>query len=316
VQVAMLFPGQGSQAVGMGADLVEAYPEARDLFARADAASGLPLSRACFGGPLETLTETRYAQPALLVHSVAVLRVLEARGVAPAIVAGHSVGEYAALVAAGVLDFDAALRVVQRRGELMFESGRHEPGTMAAVMGLAIDAVEKVCAEVRDLGVCDLANLNAPDQVVISGSVAAVDAALPRLTAAGARMVKRLTVSGAFHSALMRGPGAELATTLAAIRFARARVPVIANVSGEPEQDGERLRDLLAQQIASPVRWVQSMHTLGRSWQGAVLEVGTGSVLRGLLRRIDRTRECVSLGDRATLEDWLHKNLPPAPPAG
>ena len=316
MQVAMLFPGQGSQAVGMGADLVSAYPEARDLFARADAASGLPLSRLCFTGPLETLTETRYAQPALLVHSVALLRGLESRGVRPVVVAGHSVGEYAALVAAGVLDFDAALRIVQRRGELMFESGRHEPGTMAAVIGLEPDAIEKVCAEVRRFGVCDLANLNAPDQVVISGSVAAVEAALPLLTAAGARMVKRLTVSGAFHSALMREPGAELATALDAFHFARARVPVIANVSGEPEQDGERLRDLLKQQIASPVRWVQSMRALRRSWQGPVLEVGAGSVLRGLLRRIDRDADCVALGDGAALEDWLHKNLPPAEPAG
>jgi len=312
----MLFPGQGSQAVGMGADLVEAYPEARDLFARADTLSGLPLSRLCFSGPLATLTETRYAQPALLVHSVAVLRVLESHRVHAAIVAGHSLGEYSALVAAGVLDFDAALRIVLRRGELMFDSGQRQPGTMAAVVGLDTDAVESVCAEVRDIGVCDLANLNAPDQVVISGAVEAVAAALPRLEAAGARMVKPLTVSGAFHSALMRRPGEQLASTLDEFRFDRARVPVVANVTGEPEQDGECLRDHLKRQIASPVRWVQSMRALRARWPGPVLEVGAGNVLRGLLRRIDRSADCASLGDRTALEDWLQKNLPPARTAG
>jgi len=316
VQVAMLFPGQGSQAVGMGADLVQSFPEARATFARADALLGYELSGLCFAGPLATLTETRHAQPALLVHSLAVWRVLGARGVEPVLVAGHSLGEYTALVAAGVLDFDTALGIVQRRGALMFESGVHEPGCMAAVVGLDLAAIERVCAEVRGLGVCEPANLNAPDQVVISGNVEAVEAALPRLQGAGARLVKRLPVSGAFHSALMRRAGEALAAHLDGCVFAPARVPVLANVTAEPEQDGDKLRGLLARQIVSPVRWADSMRALLARWRGAVLEVGAGNVLRGLLRRIEPSAHCVSLGTARDLEAWFEKNLPPGKPAG
>jgi [acyl-carrier-protein] S-malonyltransferase len=303
----MLFPGQGSQVVGMGADLAEAFPEARAVFARADAVLGYALSELCWRGPLETLTETRHAQPGLLVHSVAALRVLQARGVEPAVVAGHSLGEYSALVAAGVLEFEAALRLVRRRGELMFAAGIEEPGAMAAVVGLDAERVESACAASRRFGVCDLANLNAPDQIVISGAVPAVLDAMQRLEGLGAKLVKRLNVSGAFHSALMRRPAEELAADLQACRFADACVPVVANVTAAAETRGASLRELLERQIRVPVLWDASMRALRASHAGPLLEVGPGSVLRGLLRRIDRAAECEAVGERAGLESLLAK---------
>jgi [acyl-carrier-protein] S-malonyltransferase len=312
MRTAMLFPGQGSQLVGMGADLAAAFPAARQVFARADAVLGYELSTLAFAGPLAMLTETRHAQPALLVHSVAVLRVLQEHGVEAAIVAGHSLGEYAALVAAGVLDFEPALQLVQRRGELMFACGERLPGAMAAIVGLQAEAVEAACGAVRDRGVCDLANLNAPDQIVVSGDVQAVDAALPLLQAAGARLVKRLNVSGAFHSALMREPAAEFARHLDAVTFRAARIPVLTNVGGRAEQDAERLRAALRQQMAAPVRWHESMLALRTAWDGPVLEVGAGSVLRGLLRRAAPDLRCACIGTRADVESLLQKPLPPA----
>lgn len=302
MQFAMVFPGQGSQAVGMGADLFEHEALARAVFQEADDILGLQLSHLCFAGPLETLTETRNAQPALLTHSVAVLRVLEDLGVSATVVAGHSLGEYTALVAAGTLTFADALRAVRKRGELMFESGVASPGAMAAVVGVDLERVEAVCASVRKIGVCDVANHNAPDQLVISGAVPAVEAAMPQLEAAGARAVKRLNVSGAFHSALMREAAAPLAQHLEQTPFAAARIPVIANVSAAAVQDGAELRELAKQQIARPVRWTDSMRALRALWDGDILEVGAGSVLRGLLRRIDRTARCTAVGDVAALE--------------
>lgn len=312
MHTAMLFPGQGAQIVGMGADLVDAFPEAQEVFAQADAVLGYPLSALSFSGPLETLTETRHAQPALLTHSVAVLRVLQAQGITPSLVAGHSLGEFSALVAASVLDFTTALGLVQRRGELMFQCGLRLPGSMAAVVGLTVEAVESVCREVRSHGVCDLANLNAPDQIVISGNVPAVDAALPLLQSAGARLVKRLNVSGAFHSRLMDEPAAEFARHLDAVTFHAAAIPVLTNVEARAERDGERLRQALRRQIAAPVRWSASMQALRAAWSGPVLEVGAGSVLKGLLRRNVPELRCVSMGTRADVEALRQKPLPPA----
>lgn len=301
MQFGMLFPGQGSQAVGMGADLFENEPAARRTFEEADELLGFELSRLCFAGPLATLTETRNAQPALLVHSIATLRVLEAQGFRPVAVAGHSLGEYSALVAAGTLHFEDAVRAVRRRGELMFESGLQQPGAMAAVVGLDRDRVQELCDSV-DNGVCEVANFNAPDQLVVSGAVEAIETVMPRLRAAGARVVTRLNVSGAFHSSLMREPGARLATHLDGVEFADARIPVIVNVTGRPERDGARLRELVKRQIDSPVCWTESMRSLCELWQGHTLEVGAGSVLRGLLRRIERGAECTAVGDRAGVE--------------
>ena len=305
MRFAMIFPGQGSQAVGMGHDLAIAYKEAGMVFQYADRVLGYSIAEKCFQGPLETLTETRYAQPALLTHSIAILRVLEAHGIEAEAVAGHSLGEYSALVAANVLDFAAALQLVQRRGELMFECGVETPGTMAAVVGAPLETIVAACAAARALGVCDIANLNAPDQTVISGAVPAVQDAMRRLEAGGAKMVKQLNVSGAFHSELMRGPGAALAEALRETTFLDANVPVIPNVTALPETNGAALRDLLQRQISSPVRWEASMRTLRTVSSGPILEIGNGSVLKGLLRRIERDAECTSIGDYASLDALL-----------
>jgi [acyl-carrier-protein] S-malonyltransferase len=305
VRIGMLFPGQGSQAVGMGADLAAAYPEARAVFEAADAALGYDLSQLCYAGPIETLTETRHAQPALLAHSVAVLRILQAHDVRPSVVAGHSLGEFSALVAAGSLDFESALRIVRRRGELMIDAGVVVPGAMAAVVGAEPAAVQAACSAAQALGVCDIANWNAPDQVVLSGAVPAVEDAMQRLQAAGVRLVKRLNVSGAFHSALMQEPGRQLAAYLDEFAVRDAAVPVFTNVTGGAETRGAELRALLARQIHSPVRWDTSMRALRAAEPGPLLEVGAGTVLTGLLRRIDKSAKCTAVGDRAGLEAWL-----------
>lgn len=307
MRLPMIFPGQGSQSVGMGHDIAVAYKEAGMVFQYADRVLGYSIAEKCFQGPLETLTETRYAQPALLTHSIAVLRVLEAHGIEAAAVAGHSLGEYSALVAANVLDFADALLLVQRRGELMFASGVKTPGTMAAVVGATPEVIEAACAAARALGVCEIANLNSPDQTVISGAVPAVQDAMRRLQAGGVKLVKQLNVSGAFHSALMREPGESLAAALRETAFLDAAVPVIPNVTAAPEQRGEVLRELLQRQISSPVRWEASMRALRTAAAGPCLEVGNGNVLKGLLRRIERDAECTSLGDHASLDAFLSK---------
>jgi [acyl-carrier-protein] S-malonyltransferase len=289
----------------MGQDLFTAFDDCREVFEAADAVLGIGLRKLCFEGPLEDLTETHVAQPALLTHAVAVLRVLQKHDVEPSVVAGHSLGEYSALVAAGSLSFEDALRTVRRRGELMFESGVQQPGAMAAILGLDLSTIEEVCATVA--GVCDLANINAPGQVVISGDVAAVESAMQRCKDAGARIVKRLNVSGAFHSALMQEPSNRLAETLDALTLHDAKVPVIANVTAEPQQRAATLRQLLKRQIVSPVQWVESMRALRRIDDAEILEVGAGTVLTGLFKRIDNSAQCTAVGDRAALEAFLEK---------
>jgi [acyl-carrier-protein] S-malonyltransferase len=301
----MVFPGQGSQTVGMGRDLVANFPECKQVFEAADDILGIDLSRICFEGPLETLTETHHAQPALLTHSIAVLRVVESRGIKPTVVAGHSLGEYSALVAAGSLTFADALRIVRRRGELMFESGKQQPGAMAAILGLELQTTREICDAVD--GVCDLANINAPGQLVVSGEVAAVEAAMQRCRTAGARIVKKLNVSGAFHSALMQEPARRLAEELDSLEISDAHVPVVANVTAKAERKATVLRGLLKRQIAAPVQWVDSMHALRRIDPGPVLEVGAGNVLTGLFKRIDKAAECTALGDLASLDAFLQE---------
>ena len=305
MRFAMVFPGQGSQTVGMGHDLYEAFLECREVFDAADSILGVGIKQLCFEGPLESLTETHHAQPALLTHSVAVLRLLQKHNIDASVVAGHSLGEYSALVAAGSLSFEDALRTVRRRGELMFECGVQQPGAMAAILGLDLEKTQAVCDAVE--GVCDVANINAPGQVVISGEVAAVEGAMQLCKDAGARIVKRLNVSGAFHSALMHEPARQLAETLDALKLENSGVPLVANVTAEPEQEASALRELLKRQIASPVQWVQSMQALRRIDSGHILEVGAGNVLTGLFKRIDKSAVCTAVSDRPSLEAFLEK---------
>jgi [acyl-carrier-protein] S-malonyltransferase len=280
---AYVFPGQGSQYVGMAKDLFEAHSASRALMEQADAILGFPLSGLCFNGPEEELRQTKNTQPAIFLHSVALY---SAMGTEPSMVAGHSLGEYSALVAAGALSFEDALRLVRLRGELMQRAGEEHPGTMAAIVGLSGEAVEEICREAASSGIVRPANFNSPGQVVISGSVAGVHKGMELARSRGAKIVKELVVSGAFHSPLMESAQEGLKEGLARTAVRDARIPVYANVTGEPVRHAEEIRSLLYRQLTSPVRWEESVNNMARDGMTACTEVGPGKVLQGLVRRI------------------------------
>lgn len=293
---AFLFPGQGSQFVGMGRDLVEQEPAARALFDEADALFGAPLSRICFEGPEEALTDTAVQQPALYTTSLAAWTILKARGQAnPVYLTGHSLGEISALAAAGALSFADGLALVRRRGELMKLAGERQPGGMAAILGLDAAPVAETCARVttetgRFVG---LANDNCPGQVVISGDETALSQAMNVLGQAGARKVVRLPISIAAHSPLMNSVAGEFAAAVDATPFLAAQIPIIANVTARPVHEPEDIRAELKAQLTSPVAWTESIRYLGRRGVDSYLEVGPGDVLLGLVKRIDRAAERV-----------------------
>jgi len=289
----------------MGRALAERFPAARETFEAADRALGFPLSEICWQGPPEELRKTVHAQPALLAHSVAAYRLVEAGGLKPAWVAGHSLGEYSACVAADALAFEDAIRLVHRRGELMYRAGIERPGTMAAILGLEGPAVEAACAEARETGTVQLASLNAPGQVVISGEVAAVERACERARARGAARAIRLEVSGAFHSPLMASAAAGLFEALERASFRDACCPIVANVSAAPVQRADEIRAALQAQLLGAVRWEDSMRFLLESGAEGFVEIGTGRVLRGLLRSIEKTAVSWNIEDPATLEATL-----------
>lgn len=309
---AWLFPGQGSQYVGMMRDLVEAFPNARKLLERAESLLGFPLGALCFTGPDEQLRQTQYTQPALFVHEAILVELL--RDVFPAdAVAGHSVGEYAAFYAAGVLSFEDAVRLVRLRGQLMADAGSHSPGMMAAVIGLEDERVEALCAELsQSNGIVVAANYNAPGQLVISGSAELVRIAAERLRAAGALKVLELPVSGAFHSPLMEPARERLAEAIRQTPFQRARIPIYCNVSAEPLQEPDQLRDALIAQLTSPVRWKQTLQRLYADGVREFVEVGPGKVLQGLVKR---TLSGVSIRGIDTAEDvrriWADSSYEP-----
>jgi len=306
MSTAFIFPGQGSQEVGMGQALADAHSVAARTFQEADDALQTSLTRIMWEGPEEELVQTKNAQPAILVHSVAVLRTL-GEAVTPILAAGHSLGEFSAHVAAGTLTFSDALQAVRLRGELMFEAGRRRPGTMAAVLGMADDQVREVCSRVsREGAVVVTANLNSQGQVVVSGDVAAVEEAMEALREAGARRVVPLNVSGAFHSPLMAPAQGGLRQALESVKFDRPRFPVVSNVTAAPEDDGDRARELLVDQLTSPVRWAESVDTMVREGVERFLELGPGSVLTGLNRRNARGVPSHALG---TAEDLAELGL-------
>lgn len=304
----LLFPGQGAQKVGMAKDLAERFPEARATLQRIDAALDSPLSSLMWEGPEEELTLTHNAQPAILAHSAAVLSVL--KGTLGTVVAGagHSLGEYSAYVAAGALDAADAALLVRRRGALMYQAGQARPGAMAAVLGLDTAEVEASCAgaTAAGSGTVVAANLNAPDQTVISGDPSAVERAGELCQAAGARRVLPLKVSGAFHSPLMEPAVAGLREALEVAPFGEPAFPIVANATAEFTQSRDAAVELLATQLTAPVRWVASMQAIAaRHPEARWLELGPGSVLTGLLKRIVPEATCTALGTAVDIEKWL-----------
>jgi [acyl-carrier-protein] S-malonyltransferase len=283
--IAFLFPGQGSQAVGMGQALAAQFAEARAVFDEADDALGEALSRIIFDGPAETLTLTENTQPAILTASIAAYRVLAARGFTPSIAAGHSLGEYSAHVAAGTMAFADAVRIVRHRGRYMQEAVPVGAGAMAAILGLDGDTVARACAEAADGEVVSPANLNGSGQVVIAGAAAAVQRAGERAKALGARRAIPLQVSAPFHCALMKPAEERLAPELRALKVADPRIPVIANVDAQPKTDGPAAIGALIKQISSPVRWEEVMRRLVAEGAVRFVEVGPGTVLTGLGRK-------------------------------
>lgn len=290
----------------MGASLADAFPEARAIFQEADDVLGFELSRLCWEGPESELRSTENAQPALLVHGVACARVLVSGGVVPAFAAGHSLGEFTAHVVAGSLAFGDALRLVRVRGRAMARAGDERPGTMAAVIGLKELDVERLCQEVRQNGETLVpANYNAPGQIVISGSVEAVRRAALEAKARGAKMAVELQVSGAFHSPLMAAAVGPLAEALAEVEVREAGIPVVANVDARPVREPDAIRARLIDQVTGVVRWTECVRTLRELGARRLVELGPGSVLTGLLKRIDRSLEGIAVGTAAQVEEAL-----------
>lgn len=306
--IAFIFPGQGSQKVGMGQALAAAYPEAAAVFAEADAALGESLSRLCFEGPEDQLTLTENTQPAILTASVAAWRVLAARGFAPAFVAGHSLGEYSANVAAGTLAFADAVRTVRNRGRYMQEAVPVGQGAMAAILGLEADVVRQACEEAAEGDVVSPANINGAGQVVIAGTAAAVERASARAKALGARRAVPLAVSAPFHCALMKPAQDRLEPALRALTAHDPRVPVVTNVDAQPTREAAVAVDALVRQVSSPVRWEEVVQRLASEGVTTYVEVGPGTVLSGLVKKIQRGATVVNFAtpdDLASVEQAL-----------
>jgi len=302
LRMAIVFPGQGSQAPGMGKDLAETFAVARQVFEEADDALGFAISRLCFDGPAEDLQLTENTQPAILTVSVAAFRAMLAAGIeAPAFVAGHSLGEYSALVAAGALSLSDAVRTVRARGRYMQEAVPVGTGAMAAVIGGELEAIERICAEARGDQVCSIANLNSPGQVVIAGNTEAVDRAVELLSGV-ARKVVKLKVSAPFHCALMKPAQDRLAPDLAALNFRAPAMPVVTNVDARATTAPDELRDALVRQVSAPVRWVESMQLLMSHGVDTFVEAGPGKVLSGLMRQINRDVKMLNVEDAASLQ--------------
>jgi len=300
--IAFIFPGQGSQYAGMGKDLAAKFPAARQVFEEADAALGFALSDLCFDGPAEQLQLTENTQPAILAVSMAALRVMESQGFPQAaFVAGHSLGEYSALVAAGSLSLSDAVRTVRVRGRYMQEAVPVGTGAMAAILGLNLEVLKNVCEEASRGQVCSPANLNSPSQIVIAGDAAAIDRAIDLAKERGAKRALKLKVSAPFHCALMKPAAARLAVDLARISFADLAMPLIANAEASAVNSGAEAREALIRQVSEPVRWLESVEFLTAHGVQSFVEIGPGKVLGGLVRQINRDLRCVNVEDEASL---------------
>jgi [acyl-carrier-protein] S-malonyltransferase len=305
--IAFLFPGQGSQAVGMGKELADKYPIAQRTFDEADETLGYKLSQLCFEGPEEKLRLTEITQPAILTASVAAARVLNEKGLKPGFVAGHSLGEYSAHVAARTLSFVDAVRIVRNRGKYMQEAVPVGAGAMAAILGMEVEKVTAVCDDAAQGEVCEPANINSREQIVISGHAAAVERATRLATERGAKKAVLLQVSAPFHCSLMKPAQDRLAKDLQTLSFHEPSVPVVCNVDAALLDDADRGRDALVRQVTGSVKWDQSMRLLIAQGVETFVEVGPGKVLCGLMRQIDRGKTCLNVGDEASLQKTMEQ---------
>ncbi len=301
--IGFIFPGQGSQFVGMGKDLYENFPQCREIFDRADDILSFKLSKICFDGPEELLKQTENTQPALFIHSLAVFELLKNVEVSAA--AGHSLGEYSALTAAESFNFEDGLKIVRKRGELMQQSGNRNPGTMAAIVGLSNEKLTELCESVSNIGVVQPANFNSPGQVVISGSKTAVVKVVELAKRNGAKLAKELVVSGAFHSPLMNYAYENISKELENVTITFPKFPVYSNVTSNPFSEKKEIKKLLIDQIISPVQWENIIKNMIRDGVKKFFEIGSGKVLSGLVKRIDSNIEVSSVGNVEEIKRFL-----------
>lgn len=301
--IALVFPGQGSQYVGMGKDLYNDFSVCREVFDKANEILGYDLKSICFEGPEDVLKQTENTQPALFVHSLAIFEVIKNLKIDG--VAGHSLGEYSALTSAGVFTFEIGLKLVKLRGLLMQESGNRNPGTMAAIIGLSEEKLKEICEDLSEIGIVQLANYNSPGQIVISGNVLAVRKAIDIAKKSGAKIAKELVVSGAFHSPLMNYAYERIANELNHIKMYEPKYPVYSNVTGEKFQNINQIKNLLIEQIIKPVKWQHIIENMIRDGIKTFIEVGAGKVLTGLIKRINANVNVINIGTSEELKKFL-----------